>query len=547
MASVIPKLHELLRDWALKAVEGYDAAGVYLFGSLIYRDGAQFGESSDVDLVVTLPKLDNALERYRWLDAFVGHKSHLEIELMKLLNRKGDVPISSIVAITDEEITADVHKDGHREFFSANTFQDLTSGKFAVGLPSAGKSRPNRFLAAALSFSQKTRNQHFAISPNNTLKLHAYDGDDPLPKPIMRAAAMAARNQVEHAEVGVEHDVQEGLDAIFNELYLRRRGLPQWRHLYEVVSVRRKARGEWRPIQPSDQLLLGELIFDMAFGRSNGTSGGAGGSGDNDQGGPKPSRKADEVKVDEPVVITTHTTVGAKPPVPALPPLPRNSASAFFHERFAKAFPGIRRPTWFEDPAEIRLRLSSLLQEPLVFSNSIPIWWWRNGNIQIESFRIIEDDLCLMNYEELRVRRIAAMPGPSYKWNFVYVEAAAMEPTGLYNQSSESIEEEVSRMGYAVEEYGLLDDGTLLTRPEYDDGAKKIGDEIIDTTGRSELRVRYVSPYNFVIAAHDSPINNPRFDEHLASMLNKALNAGEPYPIVEKLSAMIAKLPLRTR
>src|SRR3954468_1787454 len=60
---------ELLTRWA-QAVKGeLGAAGVYVFGSLVHRGGAQFSKASDVDLVVVIPsEVANAIARTAWLE-----------------------------------------------------------------------------------------------------------------------------------------------------------------------------------------------------------------------------------------------------------------------------------------------------------------------------------------------------------------------------------------------------------------------------------------------------------------------------------------------
>jgi hypothetical protein len=121
---------------------------------------------------------------------------------------------SSVVAITIAEIERDIHKDGHRNFFTENHFRNLGTGADSTGLNKAGINNPDRFIAGALSYAQKVRNQFLAVSANGTPMLGPYLGPDPLPKPMMRAAAMAARARDESLGAGAEHDVKEGLDLL---------------------------------------------------------------------------------------------------------------------------------------------------------------------------------------------------------------------------------------------------------------------------------------------------------------------------------------------
>ncbi len=77
--------------------------------------------------------------------------------------------------------------------------------------------------------------------------------------------------------------------------------------------------------------------------------------------------------------------------------------------------------------------------------------------------------LYLMDYTELKIRKVVAVSPGTYSRLFVYVEEDGMAPTGLYKRSEESIAESKACFGYDAEEYGLLDDGRLVTRAEYDD------------------------------------------------------------------------------
>jgi predicted nucleotidyltransferase len=545
----LKRLRENLREWTQDAIEERGAAAVYLFGSLVYRNGEQFGDSSDIDLVVLMPSLDTALARHRWLESFSEHKGRLETTLLRTLTRLGDEPIASLVAITEAEVAFDIHKDGHREFFTKNVFRDLATNEDITGLPGAGKQVPTRFLAAALAFTQKVRNEHFAISANGTPTLMAHGGSDPLPKRIMRAAAMSARATNTLLAAGAEYDVQEGLDLLTQYLYQVRDTSPQYNRLQNLLSVRRNARGASGPIEPSDQLLLGELIYDLTLGAIGGQN--------ND---PSISTNIKEM---------VHIT-GFKKEITTAPPreelsdtglanaaalaikgeserqsIPQGSSTVLFHERFAGAFPGVRGTSWFEDEKQIAMRLEALLKAPLVFAEGTPIWWWRGGNLQIERFVRLETGIFLLNYEELAIRRIGAVPGRTYARDFVYVETNAMEPTGLYERSPEDIRRSIQSTGYDYEEYGLYSGRHLLTRGEYDDGAAVIDGSLVETAGNSVLRIRYITPYNFIIAPIGSPVNNATFDDRLEQLLNEALH-GNREEAIARLREEIHKLPLRT-
>lgn len=241
----------------------------------------------------------------------------------------------------------------------------------------------------------------------------------------------------------------------------------------------------------------------------------------------------------------------AKPrdPRAALPSMGWRPDTDFFAERFAQTFPGLRSVTWFDDPAAIAMRLDKLFEAPLDFAEGTPIWWLRgSSNLHIEKYRRLDERLILLNWEELRVRRIAACPNQVYQRVFVYLEAEGMPPTGLYPDDGERTRRLHDLQGYSTEEYAIFDEHHLLTRDEYDDGAALIDGKLVDTRGKTELRVRHLSPYNIVIAANGSPLNNSKYDERLESHLNEALKSDvDATRVLDQIIDELWKLPVRGR
>ena len=540
----LEQLYSSLRDWGEKAVRDYQVQSVYLFGSLIHKNGSQFNEHSDIDLVVVMPPLDSALKRFRWIKSFSEHKDSLEVSLMKLLKRDATTPIVSIVLITSFDLALDVHKDGHPEFFTANTFRNLVSSSETLGIPYAGTDKADRFVKGSLAFAQKVRNEFLSVSANGTVQLVAYDGDEPIPKRFMRAAAVAARARGNTSAVGVEHDVKEGLDALSNYLYGIRETAPVYRELQDLLSVRRKARGKNGAIEADNLLLLGELIYELAAPTHKPTpKTDAEGQSGECQGQQSAAKDADSLV--EEAVSESEPGPTRQQAEQQRTAMPASSTTAFFADRFASAFPGIRNITWYSDPNEIETRLLMLLRQPLVFSDATPVWWWRGGNLHIERFTKIKPGTFLMDVEELAITSIAALPGISYHHHFVYVQTAAMQPTGLYSAPAGEMKEYIRQRGYDREEYGLFNGQHLITRDEYDDGHAMIGGQLVRTIGQADLRVRFTTPYNFVIAANGSPINNPAFDSELEKCMNQALQ-GDPASAVEELHYQVKKLPVRS-
>jgi len=223
---------------------------------------------------------------------------------------------------------------------------------------------------------------------------------------------------------------------------------------------------------------------------------------------------------------------------------PYASDSALFEQRFAQAFPGLRSSKWFHGSNAVQ-RLTVLLKEPLEFrltdSRREPIWWFRNGNSSITQFKKISQREVLLDHQELIVDKIYAAYSRAYKRLFVYVQCSPSPSTGLYDMTTAERQEYLGQFGYLWEEYALFK-GSMITRAEYDDNAAMVMGTPTPLHGKSELRTRYITPYNFVICAQDSPINNPNFDSVLEEYLNRAL---EDDAAVAELESTVARLPVR--
>ena len=220
--------------------------------------------------------------------------------------------------------------------------------------------------------------------------------------------------------------------------------------------------------------------------------------------------------------------------------------TVYFSHRISKAFPGIRGIHWFNDTKEAIDRLELLLRKPIKFENNLgygttkdPIWWFRGPTaLSIDSFRRLGDGICLLSGEELNVKKMAVFHSSSYYQSFVYIELNPDKPVGVYQTIEQDITRMVESLGYAFEEYGLFD-GIPITRECYDDGAAVIDGEVIDTSG-AELRVRYLSKYNFIIASKFSPINSSKVEDTLESIMNDMLSNQKK---VEDLVELMKGLP----
>lgn len=224
-----------------------------------------------------------------------------------------------------------------------------------------------------------------------------------------------------------------------------------------------------------------------------------------------------------------------------LPPRANENSTSLFSQRMASAFPGIREVTWFNNSKTALRRLEILLKPPLNFRDGSleyetdPIWWFRGGSAShIEKLKKIGKNKVLMNMEQLRIKRIAAIRGNSYFKDFVYVETEGEKQTGLYKFKTEDIQRHIGTFGYSWEEYGIIKNKLgwkiPIRREDYDDGATVLKGKVKDEIN-AELRVRYISNYNFIIAAKGSPYNSNKFcrlsEQYLNGMLKNDINPDE--------------------
>ncbi len=217
---------------------------------------------------------------------------------------------------------------------------------------------------------------------------------------------------------------------------------------------------------------------------------------------------------------------------PDLKLVSETSTSLFTH-RMAEAFPGVRYITWFNNAKEATNRLEILLQKPLLFqpatneASSDPIWWIRGYyNSSIIKFKKIGRKKALMNHDELKIKRIAVNRDNAYYKDFVYVEIEAEKQTGLYHFTKDDIKEHIESYGTINEEYGLYKNRIgwkkLINRDEYDDGATVVKGKVKNDLNM-ELRRRYLSDYNFIIIAKESPYNSRKFENNSEKYLDGIL------------------------
>jgi hypothetical protein len=215
----------------------------------------------------------------------------------------------------------------------------------------------------------------------------------------------------------------------------------------------------------------------------------------------------------------------------AIDELPKihTEATLFFSDRLSAAFPGQRGCVWYDDPKVIVDRLSIFFQKPINFDynttegiSSHPIWWFRNTScMYINEYKRLSRTKILLGIQEIEIKRMAVHIDKLYYKSFIYLEANGEKQTGLYNLSQENLQWQIKSFGYAFEEYGLFKKRPI-TRNEYDDHATVINGKVVSTDGAT-LRYRYLTDYNLIIAAHNSPFNSDKFQSQSELYFNDIL------------------------
>jgi hypothetical protein len=202
-----------------------------------------------------------------------------------------------------------------------------------------------------------------------------------------------------------------------------------------------------------------------------------------------------------------------------------------FSERMRQALPGERDLVEICSSETIRDLLDTVLKWPLTFVERngergyVPIWWWRGGfQRSIIRYEYVDDyGHFLINEHELDIAKLVAhRTRAAEDMEFIYVETRAVDPSGIYTLTDSDFAEMVARFGFASEELGYYN-GRYINIAELDDGYTRINGEVVPVTGEAEVRRRYLTPYNLLIAPKASRINNSSIDRRIQALLNGIL------------------------
>jgi hypothetical protein len=249
----------------------------YIFGSVVNDGGAQFDpQNSDLDFVHVLNEDMECISRLQLIKALTPYFDSFETDALRALQRKNAaVPIASHCIITPLERELDIHKDQKKQLLSGKRFLDLSSDDpksralTAISNPRDPFFFENNAEAVnAIAFAQKIRNCAAMSCPNGKrmlLPVMHVRGGDPLPKEMMRAAAMLVWSMGGENDDTQREDTLRGLDFISNRLVPNFiDGNNDVAELSKIISVRRGARGKPQKLEPLHQVLIAEMLFDQA-------------------------------------------------------------------------------------------------------------------------------------------------------------------------------------------------------------------------------------------------------------------------------------------
>lgn len=218
-----------------------------------------------------------------------------------------------------------------------------------------------------------------------------------------------------------------------------------------------------------------------------------------------------------------------------------------FHYRITDAFPGVRDLQIFDDPKICVDRLECMLREPLKSQRlQDPIWYFRGGDsLPIDLFERLSDTKCLINSDEYKIKKVAVYTVPSsYYMDFMYIETDADSPSGVNKVPDDLLNNfHYKEFGFYNEEFGLCGD-TPITRAEYDDGAAVINGKLVHSgidAPEFKLRVRYLTPYNFVLCAKWHPFNSSEGDKMTKKYLDGILKGQNTIEEFVKASQCLKK------
>lgn len=214
---------------------------------------------------------------------------------------------------------------------------------------------------------------------------------------------------------------------------------------------------------------------------------------------------------------------------------------SIFHDRLNEVVPQANGLSKIVEPAKIDAILQQVLKEPLVFVQGTilhdSLWWFRGDfSLQIEHFQHLRENQYLMGDEELNVKEVTVYLNDERDFSFLYLSCAAVAPALA---DAEGIRNQLEFRTFAYEEVGYIPERNIYVDRFYaEEGYMMISDE--EKVKVSEVRTRYLTPYNLFIAPKESRLNNTGaagsyLSEACDRLLGGTMLIEEFIPILQKL------------
>ncbi len=225
-----------------------------------------------------------------------------------------------------------------------------------------------------------------------------------------------------------------------------------------------------------------------------------------------------------------------------------NDTTAYFEYEFTRAFPELVRNRWYSDKSEIHQRLSLLLRNPTAVASGTgpddPIWYFRGPRAAaVRRFRVIDKETCLLNYQELNIRKVYVHKSVAYWQNYLYVVVGPQEQTGVNAITEQEIAETKEKYGFFREYFGLYKGKQqYLTAEEVENGHYVANGKVHPIDEPSEVRSRFLTECSFFIAPKASPLNTrgAEMEEFVEQFCEQNVNN---IMTIEQFNNIYTKLP----
>jgi predicted nucleotidyltransferase len=246
---------------------------IYIFGSLIHRNERHFiasgASASDIDLLAVFDdRLATAVERWDALTKLRATIGSLEHSIASLLDRGGDEPIFSMLPLTKFEVRQCIHKGHDPKLLTDNIFFDVVEDRFLEsGLSFLGDFQyhyENLEPFSVMKLCQKNRNNYLAANQRSKFVQESFTDEEPLPKELMRSAAILNFFDGDREDSSRRTDLEEGAIYLVKILQSASESCDFAKNVYETVTGRQNFRAKSADLTPNDMLFLHELLYDRA-------------------------------------------------------------------------------------------------------------------------------------------------------------------------------------------------------------------------------------------------------------------------------------------